>query len=592
MDAHVKQLTDEIYPEQDGLAEQVMEIVERYRSVVAEHRQQFSTSESTFPLSSGDSILISYGDSFRGTDETPPLRYLYRFLDELCEDTISGVHILPFSPYSSDDGFSVIDYRQIDPNLGTWEDVEAIAGEFRLMADLVLNHCSAKSAWFQGFLNGEAPYDTYFITVDPSTDLSMVVRPRALPLLTAFETVRGTEHVWTTFSADQVDLNWESPAVLLDMLDVFLSYLAHGAQVVRLDAIAYLWKEIGHSCIHHANTHRMVKLFRRAMELVDPDSILITETNVPHTENISYFGDGDEAHMVYNFSLPPLLLDAVMRGDTAHLQEWAGSLVDPGEKASYFNFCASHDGIGLLPTHGILSDKEREAMIAKVQERGGRISYKATAAGKIPYEMNVNYLSAITDPALPPGQRAEVFLASQAVMLVLAGVPGIYVHSLIGSENWQEGVEQTGANRTINREKLVYPDLEKELDREGSLRAHVFEGYKNLLSARSGTAALHPKSPQHVVKSDTRLFVILRGPFSDPAGDDATDTEQSGEETILGIHNLSPEIVEFRDRKDKYPWPDTAVLTDVITGDIVYPTAEGSLFSIELEPYEVLWLKF
>ncbi|MFP4212310.1 MAG: sugar phosphorylase [Alkalispirochaeta sp.] len=592
MDAHVKQLVDEIYPDHDGPAERVMEIVERYRSAVVEHRQQFSTSESTFPLGSGDSILISYGDSVRGNDETPPLRYLYRFLDELCEDTISGVHILPFSPYSSDDGFSVIDYRQIDPDLGSWEDVEAIAGEFRLMADLVLNHCSAKSAWFQGFLNGEAPYDTYFITVDPSTDLSMVVRPRALPLLTPFETVRGTEHVWTTFSADQVDLNWESPAVLLDMLDVFLSYLAHGAQVVRLDAIAYLWKEIGHSCIHHPNTHRMVKLFRRAMELVDPDSILITETNVPHQENISYFGDGDEAHMVYNFSLPPLLLDAVLREDTSHLQEWAGSLADPGEKASYFNFCASHDGIGLLPTHGILSDDERNAMIATVQERGGRISYKATADGKIPYEMNVNYLSAITDPVLPPGQRAEVFLASQAVMLALAGVPGIYIHSLIGSENWQEGVERTGANRAINREKLLYPGLEQELSREGSLRALVFEGYKNLLRARSGEAALHPKSPQRVIESDPHLFVILRGPFTDPAGDASTDDGPSGPETILGIHNLSSKIAEFRDRKDKYPWPETGVLRDLVTDDIVYPTAEGALFSIELEPYEVLWLKF
>ena len=244
--------------------------------------------------------------------------------------------------------------------------------------------------------------------------------------------------------------------MLLDMLDVFLSYLGHGAQVVRLDAIAYLWKEIGHSCLHHPNTHRIVKLFRRAMELVDPASILITETNVPHAENISYFGDGDEAHMVYNFSLPPLLLDAVLRSDTSHLQSWAARLKDPGPQASYFNFCASHDGIGLLPTHGILDDAEREAMIATVQERGGRISYKATADGKIPYEMNVNYLSAITDPALPAGQRAETFLAGQAVMLALAGVPGIYVHSLIGSENWQDGVAQTGANRTINREKLEF----------------------------------------------------------------------------------------------------------------------------------------
>lgn len=540
----------------------------------------------TFPLSSDDAILISYGDSFHGPDG-PPLQYLYKFLDEACENAISGVHILPFSPYSSDDGFSVIDYREIDPNLGTWDDVEAIAGEFRLMADLVLNHCSAQGPWFQGFLNDEEPYNRYFISVDPATDLSMVVRPRALPLLTEFETKRGTEHIWTTFSADQVDLNWEYPGVLLDMLDVFLSYLGHGAQVVRLDAIAYLWKELGHNCLHHPNTHNVVKLFRRAMELVDDASILITETNVPHAENISYFGDGDEAHMVYNFSLPPLLLDAVMRGDTTHLQSWAKNLDDPGPKASYFNFCASHDGVGLLPTHGILSDAEREAMIEKVTERGGRISYKATADGQIPYEMNVNYLSAITDPTLPEGQRGETFLASQAVMLALAGVPGIYVHSLVGSENWLEGVEQTGANRTINRRKLDYETTVEELGREDSLRGIVFSGYKALLGARGTTAAFHPKSPQRVIESDTRLFVLLRGPFADPA---TTEDVEATEETVLAIHNLSSEVVEFRDRRDKYPWPEEGVLHDLVSGDIVYPTKEGPLFSIELEPYEVLWL--
>lgn len=589
MDARVKQLIGEIYPDQHDLPQRVMEVVERHRSDVASHREHFSDVAGSFPLSGDDAILISYGDSFRGTDG-PPLHYLYRFLDELCENAISGVHILPFSPYSSDDGFSVIDYRQIDPDLGTWEDVEAIAAEFRLMADLVLNHCSAQGPWFQRFLNDEEPYNHYFITADPTTDVSRVVRPRALPLLTEFETKRGAEHVWTTFSADQVDLNWESPEVLLDMLDVFLSYLGHGAQVVRLDAIAYLWKEIGHSCIHHPNTHRVVKLFRRAMELVDEASILITETNVPHAENVSYFGDGDEAHMVYNFSLPPLLLDAVIRGDTTHLQTWAGSLNDPGPKASYFNFCASHDGVGLLPTHGILSEAERDAMIGTVQERGGRISYKATADGQIPYEMNVNYLSAITDPALPPGQRGETFLASQAVMLALAGVPGIYVHSLIGSENWQDGVAQTGANRTINREKLKYETVAKELDDEESLRGIVFAGYKALLGARGMTAAFHPKSPQEVIESDARLFVLQRGPFVDPAETEAAEASPAEGETVLAIHNLSTDVVEFRDKRAKYPWPEDGVLRDLISGDIVYPTKEGALFSIELEPYEVLWL--
>ena len=349
--------------------------------------------------------------------------------------------------------------------------------------------------------------------------------------------------------------------MLLEMLDVFLGYLAHGAQIVRLDAIAYLWKEIGHSCIHHPHTHRVVKLFRRVMELVDPASILITETNVPHRENVSYFGDGDEAHMVYNFSLPPLLLDAVIRADTGHLRRWATDLADPGPGMSFFNFCASHDGIGLTPTHGILTDEERQGLIETVKERGGLVSYKATTDGEIPYEMNVNYLSAATDAALPPHQRARQFLVTQAVMLALAGVPGIYVHSLIGSENWLEGVEQTGANRTINRRKLSFDALVEELGDEGSLRHHVFAGYKELLRARAGQAAFHPRSPQTVVDSDDRLFVLLRGPYVewDASGGHAE------EGTILALHNLSAESVGFRDRRDKYPWAEEGVVRDLIT---------------------------
>ncbi len=594
MDERVKRLIGEIYPDRTELPARVMEVVERHRPAIAAQREHFSDPSGTFPLSAEDAVLISYGDTFSGEDG-PPLRYLYRFLDEVCDGIVSGVHILPFSPYSSDDGFSVIDYREVNPDLGSWDDIEDIAREFRLMADLVLNHCSAKGPWFQGFLRGEAPYDGYFVTADPTADVSMVVRPRALPLLTEFETAGGKKHVWTTFSADQVDLNWENPEVLLDMIDIFLSYLAKGAQIVRLDAIAYLWKEIGHSCLHHPNTHRIVKLFRRAMELADPAGILITETNVPHTENISYFGESsprggsgtnDEAHMVYNFSLPPLLLDAVLRADTTYLQEWASGLDDPGPSASFFNFCASHDGIGLLPTHGILSDEERDGMIGKVKERGGRISYKATPKGEIPYEMNINYLSAFTDPALPDRQRAETFLAGQAVMLALAGVPGIYVHSLIGSENWQEGVTIHGANRSINREKLEYSTLADELSREGTLRYLVFQGYLGLLTARAASAAFHPKSPQRVEPGDSRLFGLFRGPFRDPAAGDA------GDEAVLAIHNLSAEIVEFRGRRDHFPWPEDGVLRDLVTGDIVYPTMEGALFSLELEPYEVVWLSF
>ncbi|MFW6223648.1 MAG: sugar phosphorylase, partial [Spirochaetota bacterium] len=510
------------------------------------------------PVTERDTIMITYGDQFRGPEGTP-LSYLYRFLDEEAEGAVSGVHILPFWPYSSDDGFSIIDYRRVHPQMGDWSDIERIGEEYSLMADLVLNHCSAQSRWFEGFLKSEPPYTEYFITVDPDTDLSMVVRPRAHPLLTPFDTADGTKHVWTTFSADQVDLNFASPRVLEEMLDVLLLYIERGVRIIRLDAIAYLWKEIGHPSIHHPKTHLVVQLFRAVLEDIAPWVVIITETNVPHEENLSYFGDGhNEAHMVYNFSLPPLVLDAFLREDTGHLTEWAAGLERPSEEVSFFNFLASHDGIGLLPARGILSGEEIERMMETVRARGGRISYKATPDGEIPYEMNVNYLSAVTDPNLPIGRRARAFLASQAIMLAMAGVPGVYVHSLLGSTNWEEGIEQTGINRSINREKLDYAALVDEINTEGTLRAAVFEGYRRMLQVRAAEPAFHPAAGQRILEAGPQVFAVLRGAADHPgsvggAADHpnvagAADTAGADAPVVLCLHNVSSRDAECRFR--------------------------------------------
>lgn len=583
MSTTTRELLEFIYGETGG------EVDERLDAVMNRYREHLSTPDGfergAIPLEERDSIMIAYGDSFRG-DDGPPLEYLLRFLDDEAEGVVSGVHVLPFSPYSSDDGFSVIDYREVDPELGSWDEIEAIADEFVLMVDLVLNHCSAQGPWFQAFLRDEEPYNRYFITVPEGTDVSSVVRPRAHPLLTPFETDAGTKYVWTTFSADQVDLDFSNPDVLLEMMDVFLGYIARGARVVRLDAIAYLWKELGTSCIHLPQTHAVVKLMRAIVEEVAPWVVVITETNVPHEENISYFGSGDdEAHMVYNFSLPPLALDAFLRGDAAYLQKWASTLATGSRTTTFFNFLASHDGIGLLPAKGILSGEQVDAMIETVQQRGGRISYKSTPDGEIPYEMNVNYLSAIANEALPDEQRAAVFLAAQSIMLALAGVPGIYYHSLIGSENWQEGVEETGHNRTINRRKLDYDELSAQVNEPDSLRSIVFEGYKGYLRSRASSPAFHPSASQRIMETPPEIFSVLRGE-RDAAGDES-------DERVLCLVNVSEEEAEVSFTDADLGLGEEKGFRDLVSGDYVFPSRDhGNRVSLELEPYEVLWLRF
>ena len=485
-------------------------LIERYRGHI---RVPAETS-----LSERDSILITYGDQVQETGQ-PPLQTLTEFCEAHLRGAVSGIHILPFYPWSSDDGFSVKDYRAVDPALGGWDNVERLGRSFRLMFDGVINHASAQGEWFQKFLRDEKPYRDYFFTVEGDPDLSQVVRPRTLPLLTEYQTDSGHRRIWTTFSPDQVDLDFRNPDVLLEIINILLMYAQRGAQFIRLDAIAYLWKQIGTNCIHLPQTHAVIQLLRGVFDDVAPHVRLITETNVPHADNISYFGDGkNEAQLVYNFALPPLALHTLRTGDATSLSDWAMGLDLPSDQTTFFNFLASHDGIGLNPARGILSSAEIDALVAQTLAHGGLISYKENADGtQSPYEMNINYFDALSNPfrrggVTPPLLETQInrFMAAQAIMLSLRGVPGIYFHSLFGSRNWKEGVELTQHNRTINRQKLELAQLEAELAFPNSLRAQVFGRYRQLLATRAKSAAFHPHGGQKILDVGRGVFGILR----------------------------------------------------------------------------------
>jgi sucrose phosphorylase len=490
----------------------------RLQNLVGHYRGRIPTPADA-SISERDSILITYGDQVRKAGQ-PHLQTLAEFCEAHLRGMISGIHILPFFPWSSDDGFSVKDYRSVDPSLGNWRDVERLSQSFRLMFDGVINHASAQGEWFQAFLRNEAPYRDYFLTVEGNPDLSKVVRPRALPLLTEYQTVSGPRHVWTTFSPDQVDLDYHNPDVLLEIFNILLMYAERGAQFIRLDAIAYLWKEISTPCLHLPQTHAIIQLLRTVLDEVAPHVRLITETNVPHKDNISYFGDGtNEAQLVYNFAVPPLVLHTFRTGDASVLSESASGLELPSDQTTFFNFLASHDGIGLNPVRGILSPAEIDGLVEQTLAHGGLISFKQNLDGtQSPYEMNINYFDALSDPAGDEPLKLQVdrFMAAQAIMLSLCGVPGIYFHSLFGSRNWNKGANLTKHNRTINRQKLERADLESDLADPNSLRSQVFRRYRQLLFQRAASAAFHPHGRQKVLDMGRRVFAVLR---SSPNGD-------------------------------------------------------------------------
>jgi len=458
-----------------------------------------------------DAFLITYGDSIK-EEGAFPLESLTRFVRERLEDAVSLVHILPFFPYTSDDGFSIADYEKVRPDLGDWSHVTALAESHDLMFDLVLNHCSASHEWFQQFLRAEEPGKEFFHAVDPSLDLSETVRPRTHPLLTPYETAEGLRHVWTTFSADQVDLNFSNPDVLIAFLKVMMMYAARGSRMIRLDAIAFLWKEIGTSSLHLPQTHEVVKLMRDVLEVVAPQVVLLTETNVPHEENISYFGQGDEARMVYQFPLPPLLMISLRNGDATPLITWATNLEPPPEGCTFFNFTASHDGIGVRPLEGLVPQEEVNALAEELKAEGGRVNERSHPDGSTtPYELNVTYFSAMRKAGEPKEIQRKRFLLSQTIPMCLQGIPAFYLHSFTATENDQEGVARTGQNRSINRKQWEKAELDALLADPDSDSSVILHELKKRLELRQTLSEFHPDVPQHILESDPRIFAVQRG---------------------------------------------------------------------------------
>ena len=516
-----------------------------------------------------DVVLIAYGDQV-SSGTISPLQTFCQFLaDWQLPEIVNTVHFLPCFPFTSDDGFSVVDYRAIDTNLGTWEDIHEIGKSCKLMLDFVVNHVSQRSSWFRNYLEGNSPYDRYFIEVDPSEDLSPVTRPRSLPLLSDFETSRGTRWVWTTFSRDQVDLNYAEPAVLAETISILLEYASHGAAIIRLDAIAYLWKRIGTNCIHLPETHEVVKLVRDILQAMAPNVLLLTETNVPHDENVSYFGDGDEAHMVYQFSLPPLLLDAFLNEDALPLKRWLASLECPPDGTTYFNFTASHDGVGVRPLEGHVDSDRLDSLVRKIRDRGGLVSTRRQSDGSdSPYELNISYVDATAPENRDKHLHVRRFLSTQAVMLALQGIPAIYFHSLVGTQNYHEGVESSGIPRRINRRKFAIDELSSRIRDEHSLSRAIFEGMRQILRVRIVQPAFSPNSPQRYVESHSSNILCFER--SDP------DSVQS----ILVA-------VNFGDKTEELSLPPKYVRAI----DLLDAATENREGKIQLESAQTVWLE-
>lgn len=562
-------LLQQIYPELDSeiLGSQVVEAFWPQDT----HRRKRPRTPGNTLWSERDALLIAYGNSLVDGSHKP-LDLLHDFLLTHMQGVVDGVHILPFFPYTSDDGFAVTDYRKVNPELGDWADIRRIGGAFHLMSDMVLNHVSSQSPWFNAYRQGQAPFDGFFYEASPEQDLSQVVRPRTTPLLQEVETANGVKHVWCTFSHDQVDLNFENPEVLLEILRIIRLHIDQGVRIIRLDAVAFIWKQAGSPSIHLPETHAIVQLLRLLADYATETVVLLTETNVPRAENLSYFGNRNEAHVVYNFPLPPLILHAMLAGSAQFLLKWARAMPPAPLGCAYLNFTASHDGIGMRPAEGVLPQAEIDQMIECVRESGGLVSMRSLPdGGQAPYEVNCTYFDAMSRTLQGADDlKVDRFICSQSIPMSLEGIPAFYIHALLATPNDHDAVARRGMNRAINRHRWDYPALCERLQDAQTEQSQVLSALSDRLRLRAQQPAFHPNATQFTLQLDDRVFALWR---------QSLDRAQS----IFALHNVSadgvilpPGALNLIEGED---WQD------LLSGEGVTWDAE-----ITLAPYQCRWI--
>ncbi|OKH87175.1 alpha-amylase family glycosyl hydrolase [Thalassospira sp. TSL5-1] len=518
-----------------------------------------------------DAFLITYGDSI-SRNGYQGLKSLRDFHQKWLKDWLPGIHILPFHPFTSDDGFSVSDFTMLRPELGTWEDVEDLSKHAKVMADLVANHISASHEWFSQFLAGQEPGVHYIKTANDDDDISQVVRPRSHPLLNTVETALGRKNVWCTFSYDQVDLDYGNPDVFFEILKIVLQYVSHGVSVIRLDAIGFIWKEAGTPSINAEQTHKIIKALRLAANAVAPDLVFITETNLPMVENLSYFGQQDEAHLIYNFSLPPVILHALLSGRSDYIRKCIMAMPPAPAGCTFFNFTASHDGIGLRPAENIVPDDDITQMTEHARKMGGEVSYRSVAGGgQRPYEMNVTLFSMLAESfAGDRGFGLERFIMSQAIAMSLEGIPAIYVQSIFASENDHKGFEQTGIPRRLNRKIWQLADAEAALENPG-MPQQAFGQLRALMSIRQGQPAFHPNATQYTLNLGSELLGVWR-------------QSHLNDQSIFCVFNLTAQDQDLDLSRINLIMNEG--WQDLITGKDI-PDYDGIM---TLAPYQIVWI--
>ena len=541
------------------LKDQIIQIIKKFNQ---------NNSKKKLTISEKTSLVICYGDNINSNQKSS-IQVFQNFFKKNLKKYFNAIHFLPFYPSSSDSGFAVKDHYKIERRIGSWSDIKKISKSSHVMADIVINHSSARGLWFKNFLKKKRPGKDYFLTVNSKFNTSKVVRPRDHKLLKKIDIFGKSDFLWRTFSADQIDLDFKNPSVLLRFIKIMVHLVSNGVTIFRLDAIAYLWKKNGTNCINLKQTHEIVKLLRLISNLLNVETIIITETNLPEKENLSYFGKNDEANWIYNFSLPPLLIHAFLFENSSYLNKWSKKLPNAKFQNSYLNFIASHDGIGMRPTEGILNERSLNNFLKRLKKNGSKFSYrKVQNKSKKVYEANITVFDALKKSDTDPNGKffLERYIAAHAIMISFEGVPAIYFNSLFGKSNDEAKYVITGNNRDINRYKWSYENITKKLNNKNSKQSIFYQNLGKLLEIKRKQKAFHPNAKRLNINLGSKLFCFKR-------------TSLDKKQTIISITNCSS-VDQYPKLNKKYSkWKN-----------IINPKINSLNKSFKLKPFETMWL--
>ncbi len=543
----------------DHLKDQIIQIIKKFNQ---------NNSKKKLTISEKTSLVICYGDNINSNQKNS-IQVFQNFFKKNLKKYFNAIHFLPFYPSSSDSGFAVKDHYKIEKRIGSWSDIKKISKSSHVMADIVINHSSARGLWFKNFLKKKRPGKDYFLTVNSKFNTTKVVRPRDHKLLKKIDIFRKSDYLWRTFSTDQIDLDFKNPSVLLRFIKIMVHLVSNGVTIFRLDAIAYLWKKNGTNCINLKQTHEIVKLLRLISNLLNVETIIITETNLPEKENLSYFGKNDEANWIYNFSLPPLLIHAFLFENSSYLNKWSKKLPNAKFQNSYLNFIASHDGIGIRPTEGILNKESLNDFLKRLKKNGSKFSYrKVQNKSKKVYEANITVYDALKKSNTDPNGKffLERYIAAHAIMISFEGIPAVYFNSLFGKANDEAKYVITGNNRDVNRYKWSHKNITKKLSDKTSKQSIFYQNLGKLLEIKRKQKAFHPNAKRLNINLGSKLFCFKRI---------SLDKKQ----TIISITNCSS-VDQYPKLNKKYSkWKN-----------IINPKINSLNESLKLKPFETMWL--